>query len=475
MVLLSYQIYLFPPAMNQIRSFKYLFYLLFHWPLGFFCALFLSLPVHGAQILDFDDAIAKVVSVLTTIRHQANNEVAISATDFYDLESRLSLPLARHIKDRLTATLQQKGFHIVAPSKQLSTVWETAGQWKTKQQWLSATFSFTPRFKGKRNKTRLVFVKISLSSLSEKWLQPDTPSYARTLVHRLVLGKHIASPQSIYLRPIRLQGIIASMPLTNYFQRWLRDAITESSLLMPADPSGELAQLPTPKIRTRGIRPQIKSGMSLTADLLASQTELASQITMQQTGALNITAKLINNHGQNLASSQITLPIALLPGYLQNGVLVSKEMLDIVPGRYNPELQLEMTTTRGQGVVVYRNGEKIQFVLRVSQSAYIYIFSFSEQGEASLLYPAFGQKSIKLNKSRLLILPDDALPYEFIVAAPFGTESVWGVASTAPLDIPQVLDGVWQPAAALRKHVRLMVKTQNTHFAETEVVIVTKK
>lgn len=104
--------------------------------------------------------------------------------------------------------------------------------------------------------------------------------------------------------------------------------------------------------------------------------------------------------------------------------------------------------------------------MRVNRAAYVHLFDLNSKGEAVQLYPALGVKPQKLTPEKLLLLPDDGMPYELVISPPYGKDVVWVVASETPLDLPENLEGDWTKAEGLQKRLLALSETTPQSFAE---------
>ena len=72
-----------------------------------------------------------------------------------------------------------------------------------------------------------------------------------------------------------------------------------------------------------------------------------------------------------------------------------------------------------------------------------------------------------------LILPEDGYSYELIADAPFGTDTVWAVASETPLDFPGNMGGDWSRAENLVSRLRNQGTKLQSGYAEAKLELVT--
>lgn len=433
-------------------------------------------------LVDVDQLGAKLVRTLDSAGTGVPREVLFSPSDCHDATTGISAPLAVALREGLREPLLQGGYALVKPRQALGNVWVLRCKWRFKpdRQRLSVSFTAMPWRDGERASVQVFSSQLPASAAIMNLLRPDAASYGRTLVHQLERDQHLVEPKRIYLRPVQVAGIAAdkagSRPANTYFDAWLREAVRESHRLIPMDAPRMLAGLDRSTLRTRGFRLTAKTGMSLTGDLLAAQGELSGRVAPDPKAPsqdLRIDSLLQDEQGQALGEARIDLPLNLLPAAVAADLEQSASAIlaaDSVPPR--GDFRFELSTNRGEGRVRFRFGERIAFLARVDQDAYVYLFNIDADDRATLLYPAFGVAVEPLPAGQLLLLPDDGLPYELEVTEPPGQDLVWAVATPEPLALPDTLDGDWMQADTLMARVREMGAAQAA-FAEARLVLQT--
>jgi len=260
----------------------------------------------------FDGLAEKIVGSLTAEGGGSPKEVLLSPTDCYDATNHMSLPLAVHLRERLSAPLQRAGFNLRAPQTGITDAWVLQCHWKRRDERLSITFVAAPWAHGRRGTVKIVSAWLPLTPDLVPLLRPDLASYGRTLVHRLALNDRLTQPRRVHLRPMQVLNVIGGRPSNDFFNTWLREAIAESNLLIAVQTEDELALLDKGTLRTRGIRPRAKPGLSLTADLVAAQTELSGEVDVEADEVLIKTA-LHDQTDQELSQASVNVPVGVLP------------------------------------------------------------------------------------------------------------------------------------------------------------------
>ncbi len=425
-----------------------------------------SAEVTGIQAMQ-----TKVIGVLSEQRQTVGTNVLFSASDCYSKDNELSLPLAPHLRDLMVSALEQNGFRVIKPGVAVENAWVLSCRWKRKGDQLAFTFIATPWTGAKRGEISVLSVMIPASEIEPQLLQPDMASYARTLIRRLAKNERPLKPWRVYVRPIEVSGIVSGKACNVYFNQWMRQAVQESNVLIPVDAPTELAKLSPQTLRLRGIQPRPK--LSLTSDLLAVERQIKGSVSADKQ-AVEIEAVLTSktNTGQPVSAS-VQIPFAKLPRDIASAMF-SKRPKDQAIAQAPTSLKglnVELATSRGEGIAIYRDGAKIQFLVRVNRPAYVYLFDLNSKGEAVQLYPALGVKTQKLSPDKLLVLPDDGMPYELVVSPPYGKDLVWAVASETALDLPEKMEGDWIKAEGLQKRLWALSGATPQGFAEAQLVV----
>jgi len=95
-------------------------------------------------------------------------------------------------------------------------------------------------------------------------------------------------------------------------------------------------------------------------------------------------------------------------------------------------LAVSLSTDRGPGGA-YRDGENLQVLAVVNQDAYLKLYHVDVAGQTKLIWPnAFGGGDGKVLAGKAVSIPGPSDPFAFRLGAPYGTEFIKAVASTAP-------------------------------------------
>ncbi|MBI3774464.1 MAG: DUF4384 domain-containing protein [Gammaproteobacteria bacterium] len=80
----------------------------------------------------------------------------------------------------------------------------------------------------------------------------------------------------------------------------------------------------------------------------------------------------------------------------------------------------------------FQAGDRVQFLLDLSQDAYILLIYQDARGALTQMIPNRTDRSGFFKAARYLGIPDARTPFEFVVGPPFGTEIVWVYAASQP-------------------------------------------
>ena len=133
--------------------------------------------------------------------------------------------------------------------------------------------------------------------------------------------------------------------------------------------------------------------------------------------------------------------LLLSVAFAQNSVVISPQSIVVNP---KPSFSVEVFTDRdtsGDSIPTYQIGEQITIGVRVSESAYIYLFNVKSNGEIQQILPnrydQQGQNNF-LEAGRTRYFPRPDAPYTFDIAGPRGLDKIIAVASKDPLDTSQL-------------------------------------
>ncbi len=425
------------------------------------------------SIEGLDASSDKVISTLSSIPGATSpRSVVLSTTDFFDVMTGMSQPLAVHLRDNLAKHLSNAGFRVRDPGASTFDTWVVQCRWKDRGDRLALTYTATPWLNGKRGIVRVIASRIPMTDNIRYLLEPDLASYGRTLVHRLALNEILMRPQRVHLRPVRVANQIGGTELNDYFNTWLKDAVTENHLLVAVQTRNELARLDSQTLRTRGIRPTQKPTMSLTGSLVAAEAELMGEVEVRS-NAVSVKVALQGPEGEGLSDSLVTIPLtAFPPGVAANLASGSQKRMAAKAPISVGGLEIELATSHGDGKAIYRIGEQVAFLIRVNRRSYVYLFDVNSNDEAALLFPAPDGPEIAVPEGRLLLLPEDGMSYELKVVSPPGQDLVWAVATETPLLFPKHLTGRWARGDFLQQQVRDLGRETGS-FAEAQLVLQT--
>ena len=107
------------------------------------------------------------------------------------------------------------------------------------------------------------------------------------------------------------------------------------------------------------------------------------------------------------------------------------------------ELKVQVAVNKAGVNPLYTEGEKLVFSVSVNQDAYVYVFNVAADQSVNVLLPnGFARGNALLRAGETRSFPGQGDPYTIDVAAPFGQEKLFALASKTPLDLSGVIPQV---------------------------------
>lgn len=455
------------------------------------CLSILPQPIHAAfwgTGLTLDKAAKKLAQELVKTGNLKGVFVLVSPQDLYDAETHLSLPLATQLRNRLVTEMTKAGARVLLPGADEETFMVLQGTWSKQQDDLAIDLKVMHLTGTGPEVISAASAKIPMKHIDRASLTPDKDSWARYLIQQLDNNMSWHTNMTVHLPPFKINGQRCSDELGSYLSGWLRPAMAESGLLRPIDQRKVLKSVQVTTLRTRGtreIRPNVPKTdeQSLTASILNADAELKGDFYLGN-DTVEIRTRLINPKGEQISAASAEIPKALFPDDLfipahipKDAPLTVSQLTSVCVS--GSGLELDLTSTRGEDRPYYQKDEEIRFMMRLNRPAWVYLFDLNPQGDAILLYPVDDNGHLARDAGFMreiekpLILPEDGYSYELIADAPFGTETVWAVASETPLDFPGNMGGDWSRAENLVSRLRNQGTKLQSGYAETKLELVT--
>ncbi len=454
--------------------------------------LLLALPVQSQAFwegaLTLDKAAQKLARELVKTGNLKDVFVLINPQDLYDAETRLSLPLATQLRNRLVTEMTKAGARVLLEGADEDTFMILQGTWSQRGDGLSIDLKVMRLAEHGPEVMSAASATVAMKHIDPASLTPDKSSWARYLIRQLSENMPWHADMTVHLPPFKISGQRCSDDLGSYLSGWLRPALAESGLLRPIDQRQELKNVQVTTLRTRGtrgIRPNVPNAdeQSLTASILNADAELKGDFYLGS-DTVEIRTKLVNSKGEQVSAATAEIPKSLFPEELFTPARIPKDAPLTVSQLTSfcvtgSGLELDLTSTRGEDRPYYRQGEEIRFMMRLNRPAWVYLFDLNPEGEAILLYPVDDRGHLARDVGfvreieKPLILPEDGYSYELIADAPYGTDTVWAVASETPLDFPANMGGDWSRAENLVGRLRVQGTKLQRGYAEAKLELVT--
>jgi hypothetical protein len=452
------------------------------------CLALLATPaVQAVTVADtLDEALANIAHELAANELVRQRGLLLSDIGFFETTTRVNAPFSQVLRKKLMHMLYAEGMEVMLPGSEQAARAVARAEWEVEGDRLriSVTANMLTDQGPKVAATAQAYARLEATYTPK--LVPDSESWGWSVLRQLEEGPRIVSRQTVYVKPIKVATVADPAALGTYIADWLSGAMTQSRLFAPVDAAQTLKSTPTRELRTRGeLSSASEEGKetvtspttSLTGALVDADAELTGRGYLRD-GSVELAIKVRKKNGLVLSSARVHLPKDIFPPDLLRTEEQAPPTFSPAPPLEDEDtaetgLTVEITTTRGEGQAEYHEGEEIEFLLRVNRPAYVNLFDLDSDGNAVLLYPVDVEPH-RLEAGKLLVLPEDGMPYNLVVGPPFGKDVVWAVASERPLELPAHLPGEWGRAATLRERLREQGKALGDAFAEAEVVVVTR-
>src|SRR3989339_1552788 len=104
------------------------------------------------------------------------------------------------------------------------------------------------------------------------------------------------------------------------------------------------------------------------------------------------------------------------------------------------EFQVKVWVNEGKATN-YKKGDALKFHFRVNKDGYIYLYHRDAVGQVKMLFPNGYSSDNKVKADTVYTIPDDKMNFDIAVTPPFGTETVWAVASLQPMTEMEIKSG----------------------------------
>ena len=91
--------------------------------------------------------------------------------------------------------------------------------------------------------------------------------------------------------------------------------------------------------------------------------------------------------------------------------------------------------------IIYKEGGVLKFHFRANKDGYIYLYHRDASGQVKMLFPNGYSSDNKVKADTVYTIPDDKMNFDIAVTPPFGTETVWAVASLQPMTEMEIKSG----------------------------------
>ena len=137
------------------------------------------------------------------------------------------------------------------------------------------------------------------------------------------------------------------------------------------------------------------------------------------------------------------------------------------------DIELDITTDMGDNLV-YKKGDQVQFLLNLSDDAYLFIFYLDASGVLHKLLPV-SYDSLLFVKAGFFIPVPDPKNLKFIVSEPFGNEKITIVALSDISHASQLIRMKSNDLADVINKFQVFSELNNIDFGYTSKKIITRK
>jgi len=226
--------------------------------------------------------------------------------------------------------------------------------------------------------------------------------------------KKIGSPFSRYLSE-KIGAILARSGRYEYFNREKLDEVLKAAELGMSDLFDPNTAVPVNLQAVQAV---------LSGTFFDAGTTVKVFLELQDVGSGGTRGKT----EADLPKGDIPAGVAVLPENYAGALSVLEE-LGAIQG--SSDLKVRIWTDRGDGGT-YRDGERLVVNFFASMDCYIRIFHIDVNGTMKLIFPNQYFTDNLVRAKRIYKIPDASYPFTFDLGAPFGTEFIKVVASTAP-------------------------------------------
>ncbi len=256
-------------------------------------------------------------------------------------------------------------------------------------------------------------------------LEPAVARLASSLPGRTVVGfgtftyadKKLGSPFSRYLEET-LATLMTRDRRFEVFERDKLDAILSAQELNLSDIVDQ--KLAVPVGNMKGIQALLSGTFFDAGDEVQVFLDLVSVEKATVIGRAEASVPMV----------ALPLSVSVLPDNYTDALLLIQELTQVGAGRAQG-LEVRAWCERGDGGV-YRDGERLVVHLFANRDCFVRIYHIDVAGRAKLIFPNQYFKGDRVTANRIYRIPDDSYPFAFVLLAPYGTELIKVVASTAP-------------------------------------------
>jgi len=274
---------------------------------------------------------------------------------------------------------------------------------------------------------------IALDKIPKEMVTLTVDDYLGRLVKKIIGSKNKARPGTI--KVVINQTVEARRGYSTPFGEYVTQKL---KTLFASAPKFSIVEDKPSIVKIAAQRTVTGEGVEATDTLLAGADAVLVDTYLGGSDALTLSATLKDQKGVVLARGDENIPLTIIKHSLENDAAEQSAVIADTEHEKGNDL-ITIRTTKGGGKHQYfKEGETVQFAVKVATPLYIYIYDINPKGEVILLYPKEGDKELPLAPDLLFTIPEASDSWEIKVGPPFGTDAVKLFASSRKLPIPNL-------------------------------------
>lgn len=405
----------------------------------FFClmTLFIFTPPPSFALFGSSDEFSSLADLTAEMAAEIKgmipgSKIYLDREDIRNIDDDSTSPLSSHLQRELESALGNAGFRFEGSLVDKADYRITIRyQLESDRIHLSLHLKETKDPTGSSYRTLKKKYWIASDKLSKDTLTLTVDDYLGRLVKKII-GNRTKTKHSTKL--VINQTIEArkgySSPFGEYVTQRMKTMFSSNSQFCVVEEKPTLTKVASKRSLS-------ETGVEGTDALLSGADAVLVDTYLGSSDSLTLSATLKDQKGVVLARADESIPLHLIKHSLENDAAEQTALIADTEHENGSDL-ITIRTTKGGGKHQYfKEGETVQFAVKVAKTLYIYIYDINPKGEVALLYPREGETEHPLTPDLLFTIPEMSDSWEIKVEPPFGTDAVKLFASSRKLPIPK--------------------------------------